>query len=151
MFEIAIVNNDSDPNRLGIKDLAQNLLAPNNAQAHSNLGSALNGQRKFPEAIVSARKAIALAPEVDTVYTEPFHISKAIATLDYASKGRAGVRVRVSPHHNEHFGRRTAEPVRREPCPGDARRVGDDGDRNRRDDDRAADPDAPLGEIGEHD
>jgi alkanesulfonate monooxygenase SsuD/methylene tetrahydromethanopterin reductase-like flavin-dependent oxidoreductase (luciferase family) len=42
-------------------------------------------------------------------HTEPFHISKAIATLDYVSTGRAGVRVQVTarPHEAAHFGRRT--------------------------------------------
>ncbi|BCW47198.1 LLM class flavin-dependent oxidoreductase [Arthrobacter sp. StoSoilB5] len=33
---------------------------------------------------------IALVPEVDTVYTEPFHISTQLASLDYVSGGRAG-------------------------------------------------------------
>lgn len=35
-------------------------------------------------------RTIALAPEVDTVYTEPFHISTQLASLDYVSGGRAG-------------------------------------------------------------
>ena len=35
-------------------------------------------------------------PTVVVTHTEPFHISKAIATLDYVSNGRAGVRVQVS-------------------------------------------------------
>ena len=34
-------------------------------------------------------------PTVIVTHTEPFHISKAIATLDYVSTGRAGVRVQV--------------------------------------------------------
>ncbi|WP_285248010.1 LLM class flavin-dependent oxidoreductase [Pseudarthrobacter sp. efr-133-R2A-89] len=34
--------------------------------------------------------AIALVPEVDTVYTEPFHVSTQLASLDYVSGGRAG-------------------------------------------------------------
>jgi alkanesulfonate monooxygenase SsuD/methylene tetrahydromethanopterin reductase-like flavin-dependent oxidoreductase (luciferase family) len=33
---------------------------------------------------------IALVPEVDTVYTEPFHVSTQLATLDYVSGGRGG-------------------------------------------------------------
>jgi alkanesulfonate monooxygenase SsuD/methylene tetrahydromethanopterin reductase-like flavin-dependent oxidoreductase (luciferase family) len=33
---------------------------------------------------------IALVPEVDTVYTEPFHVSTQLASLDYVSGGRAG-------------------------------------------------------------
>jgi alkanesulfonate monooxygenase SsuD/methylene tetrahydromethanopterin reductase-like flavin-dependent oxidoreductase (luciferase family) len=41
-------------------------------------------------------------------HTEPFHVSKAIATLDFISHGRAGWQVRVSgtPHEAELFGRR---------------------------------------------
>ncbi|WP_284976215.1 LLM class flavin-dependent oxidoreductase [Arthrobacter sp. efr-133-TYG-104] len=35
-------------------------------------------------------RAIAVVPEVDTVYTEPFHISTQLASLDYVSGGRAG-------------------------------------------------------------
>ena len=46
-------------------------------------------------------------------HTEPFHISKAIATLDYVSNGRAGLRVQISarPHEADHFGRRTFPPI----------------------------------------
>jgi len=33
---------------------------------------------------------IALVPEVDTGYTEPFHVSTQLASLDYVSGGRAG-------------------------------------------------------------
>ncbi|MEU6059806.1 LLM class flavin-dependent oxidoreductase [Streptomyces sp. NPDC047097] len=52
---------------------------------------------------------IGLVPTVVATHTEPFHISKAIATLDYVSGGRAGVRVRYSarPDDAAHFGRRT--------------------------------------------
>ena len=63
--------------------------------------------------LVAARVApltrhIGLVPTVVVTHTEPFHISKAIATLDYASNGRAGVRVRVSasPQAAALFGRR---------------------------------------------
>ncbi|MBY8887618.1 LLM class flavin-dependent oxidoreductase [Streptomyces sp. PTM05] len=64
--------------------------------------------------LVAARIApltrhIGLVPTVVATHTEPFHISKAVATLDYVSSGRAGLRVRVSarPHEAAHFGRRT--------------------------------------------
>ncbi|GAA0249438.1 LLM class flavin-dependent oxidoreductase [Cryptosporangium japonicum] len=52
---------------------------------------------------------VGLVPTATVTHTEPFHLSKAIATLDYVSKGRAGVRVQVSPraHEAAHFGRRT--------------------------------------------
>jgi alkanesulfonate monooxygenase SsuD/methylene tetrahydromethanopterin reductase-like flavin-dependent oxidoreductase (luciferase family) len=51
---------------------------------------------------------IGLIPTAITTHTEPFHLSKAIATLDYVSSGRAGIRVQVSasPDAAGHFGRR---------------------------------------------
>ncbi|MFY9929529.1 MAG: LLM class flavin-dependent oxidoreductase [Streptosporangiaceae bacterium] len=64
--------------------------------------------------LIAARVAprthhLGLVPSVVVTHTEPFHISKAIATLDYVSTGRAGVRVRVSATADEAalFGRRT--------------------------------------------
>ena len=39
---------------------------------------------------------IGLIPTAITTHTEPFHLSKAIATLDYVSSGRAGIRVQAS-------------------------------------------------------
>jgi alkanesulfonate monooxygenase SsuD/methylene tetrahydromethanopterin reductase-like flavin-dependent oxidoreductase (luciferase family) len=63
--------------------------------------------------LIAARAApltrhVGLIPTVVVTHTEPFHLSKAIATLDYVSNGRAGVRVRVSasPDEAAHFGRR---------------------------------------------
>ncbi len=63
--------------------------------------------------LIAARVApltrnIGLIPTAIVTHTEPFHLSKAIATLDYVSTGRAGVRVKVSalPYENELFGRR---------------------------------------------
>ncbi|MEU2717128.1 LLM class flavin-dependent oxidoreductase [Streptomyces sp. NPDC007205] len=52
---------------------------------------------------------IGLVPTVVATHTEPFHISKAIATLDYVSTGRAGLRVQITARPDEaaHFGRRT--------------------------------------------
>jgi alkanesulfonate monooxygenase SsuD/methylene tetrahydromethanopterin reductase-like flavin-dependent oxidoreductase (luciferase family) len=78
--------------------------------------------------LIAARVApvttrIGLVPSVTVTHTEPFHISKAIATLDFVSSGRAGVRVQVSARPDEaaHFGRRTfpspteqADPTRRQ-------------------------------------
>ncbi|MFF4308646.1 LLM class flavin-dependent oxidoreductase [Streptomyces sp. 900105755] len=56
---------------------------------------------------------IGLVPTVIATHTEPFHISKAIATLDYVSTGRAGLRVQISARPNEadHFGRRAFPPI----------------------------------------
>ncbi|WP_232374714.1 LLM class flavin-dependent oxidoreductase [Mycolicibacterium mengxianglii] len=63
--------------------------------------------------LIAARVApltrhIGLIPTIVATHTEPFHLSKAIATLDYVSAGRAGVRVQVapSPVAAAHFGRR---------------------------------------------
>jgi alkanesulfonate monooxygenase SsuD/methylene tetrahydromethanopterin reductase-like flavin-dependent oxidoreductase (luciferase family) len=55
-----------------------------------------------------ATSRIGLLPVATTTHTEPFHHSKAIATLDYISLGRAGVQVRVSSTQLEaaQFGRR---------------------------------------------
>lgn len=54
---------------------------------------------------------IGLIPTAITSHTEPFHLSKAIATLDYVSTGRAGVRVQISanPESVGHFGRVVAD------------------------------------------
>jgi alkanesulfonate monooxygenase SsuD/methylene tetrahydromethanopterin reductase-like flavin-dependent oxidoreductase (luciferase family) len=56
---------------------------------------------------------IGLVPTAVVTHTEPFHVSKAIATLDYVSTGRAGVRIQVSarPHEAGHFGRRSFPPL----------------------------------------
>lgn len=63
--------------------------------------------------LIAARVApltsrIGLVPTVVVTHTEPFHLAKAVATLDYASTGRAGLRVQVSlrPADIALFGRR---------------------------------------------
>jgi alkanesulfonate monooxygenase SsuD/methylene tetrahydromethanopterin reductase-like flavin-dependent oxidoreductase (luciferase family) len=63
--------------------------------------------------LIAARVApltrhVGLVPSVTVTHTEPFHLSKAIATLDYVSGGRAGVRVQISGRAEEAalFGRR---------------------------------------------
>ncbi|MFJ8495717.1 LLM class flavin-dependent oxidoreductase [Streptomyces sp. NPDC094038] len=63
--------------------------------------------------IAPLSRHIGLVPTVAVTHTEPFHISKAIATLDYVSTGRAGLRVQVSarPHEADHFGRRVLPPI----------------------------------------
>jgi alkanesulfonate monooxygenase SsuD/methylene tetrahydromethanopterin reductase-like flavin-dependent oxidoreductase (luciferase family) len=59
--------------------------------------------------VAPVTESIGLVPTAVVTHTEPFHLSKAIATLDYVSTGRAGVRVKVagSPHEAAHFGRRS--------------------------------------------
>ncbi|SHL53750.1 Flavin-dependent oxidoreductase, luciferase family (includes alkanesulfonate monooxygenase SsuD and methylene tetrahydromethanopterin reductase) [Pseudonocardia thermophila] len=56
---------------------------------------------------------VGLVPTAVTTHTEPFHLSKAIATLDYVSAGRAGVQVQVSGREDEAelVGRRPVLPV----------------------------------------
>ena len=46
--------------------------------------------------IAPLTRHIGLVPTAVATHTEPFHLSKAIATLDYVSSGRAGLRVQVS-------------------------------------------------------
>ncbi len=68
--------------------------------------------------LIAARVApltshIGLVPTATVTHTEPFHVSKAIATLDYVSSGRAGWRAQLSrPAENAHFGRREDTPLR---------------------------------------
>ena len=67
-----------------------------------------------PDAVLVASRVapvtrhIGLIPVATVTHTEPFHVSKAIATLDFISHGRAGWQVRVSgtKHEAELFGRR---------------------------------------------
>jgi alkanesulfonate monooxygenase SsuD/methylene tetrahydromethanopterin reductase-like flavin-dependent oxidoreductase (luciferase family) len=58
--------------------------------------------------IAPVTRHIGLIPVATVTHTEPFHISKAIASLDHVSHGRAGWQPRVSssPHEAALFGRR---------------------------------------------
>ncbi|MEV0760955.1 LLM class flavin-dependent oxidoreductase [Nocardia sp. NPDC050435] len=46
--------------------------------------------------VATATHGIGLLPQASVTHTEPFHLSKAIASLDFASAGRAGWEVTVS-------------------------------------------------------
>ncbi|MCF4135874.1 LLM class flavin-dependent oxidoreductase [Streptomyces sp. Tue 6430] len=63
--------------------------------------------------IAPLTRHIGLVPTVVATHTEPFHVSKAVATLDHVSTGRAGLRVRISarPAEAAHFGRRTVPRI----------------------------------------
>jgi len=76
---------------------------PRTDQVRGRLDAVLIAARVAP---VTSR--IGLVPTAVVTHTEPFHISKAIATLDYISHGRAGLRVQVSarPRDAALFGRR---------------------------------------------
>ncbi|MFI6870807.1 LLM class flavin-dependent oxidoreductase [Nocardia sp. NPDC050406] len=45
----------------------------------------------------AATRRIGLIPQAPVTHTEPFHLAKAIASLDFATHGRAGWEVTVSP------------------------------------------------------
>ncbi|CAN5273082.1 LLM class flavin-dependent oxidoreductase [soil metagenome] len=61
--------------------------------------------------VAPSTSRIGLVPTVTVTHTEPFHVSTALATLDYASEGRAGWRPVVSgrAHEAAHFGRREVD------------------------------------------
>jgi alkanesulfonate monooxygenase SsuD/methylene tetrahydromethanopterin reductase-like flavin-dependent oxidoreductase (luciferase family) len=84
--------------------------------AHDDRTDQVRG--RLDAVLIAARVApvtshIGLVPSIVVPHTEPFHISKAVATLDFVSQGRAGVRVLAAafPQATRHFGRREfAEP-----------------------------------------
>jgi alkanesulfonate monooxygenase SsuD/methylene tetrahydromethanopterin reductase-like flavin-dependent oxidoreductase (luciferase family) len=63
--------------------------------------------------VAPATTTIGLLPTVTTTHTEPFHVSKNVATLDLVSGGRAGWRVAVStsPEAALAFGRTDPRPL----------------------------------------
>ncbi|MFF3177193.1 LLM class flavin-dependent oxidoreductase [Streptomyces sp. NPDC057900] len=63
--------------------------------------------------VAPATRRIGLVPTVTTTHTEPFHVSSAVATLDWVSRGRAGWQADVSTTGAEArlFGRRRAAPA----------------------------------------
>ncbi|MGW0816643.1 LLM class flavin-dependent oxidoreductase [Streptomyces viridiviolaceus] len=89
----------------GLGPQSSHLLLPDERtdQVRGRLDAVLIASRVAP-----LTRHIGLVPTVVATHTEPFHISKAIATLDYVSTGRAGVRVKISARPDEaaHFGRR---------------------------------------------
>jgi len=73
---------------------------------------------RLDASLIAARVApltshIGIVPTITTTHTEPFHVSKTIATLDYASTGRAGWRAQVGARAPEPalFGRRELPEV----------------------------------------
>ncbi|GII23206.1 LLM class flavin-dependent oxidoreductase [Planosporangium mesophilum] len=92
-------------------------------QVRGRLDAVLTAARIAP-----LTRHIGLVPVVIATHTEPFHIAKAIATLDYASVGRAGVQVRVAARPDEaaHFGRRSFPPLRIEDLDGPLRQLYED-------------------------
>ncbi|GAA0443766.1 hypothetical protein Acor_27530 [Acrocarpospora corrugata] len=64
-------------------------------------------------AVAPLTSRIGLIPTISVTHTEPFHAAIGIASLDHASRGRAGWRPRVSGRPDEagHFGRRSFPPL----------------------------------------
>ncbi|MEU4620986.1 LLM class flavin-dependent oxidoreductase [Actinoplanes sp. NPDC023801] len=75
--------------------------------------------RHGPDAVLVASRVapltrhVGLIPVATTTHTEPFHLSTALATLDWVSRGRAGWQVRVSadPAEAALLGRRAPLPA----------------------------------------
>jgi alkanesulfonate monooxygenase SsuD/methylene tetrahydromethanopterin reductase-like flavin-dependent oxidoreductase (luciferase family) len=88
---------------LAIQSERRGLLDDRTDQVRGRLDAVLVAARVAP-----LTSAIGLIPTITTTHTEPFHISKAIATLDYVSEGRAGLQARISGTSLEarQFGRR---------------------------------------------
>ncbi|MFX0572973.1 LLM class flavin-dependent oxidoreductase [Nocardia nepalensis] len=61
--------------------------------------------------VAAATHRIGLLPQAPVTHTEPFHLAKAIQSLDFASLGRAGWEVTVSegPEQAAAFGRKPAQ------------------------------------------
>lgn len=94
----------------GLGPQSSRLLHPDDRtdQVRGRLDAVLIASRVAP-----LTRHIGLVPTTVATHTEPFHISKAIATLDYVSTGRAGLRVQITARPDEaaHFGRRTIERI----------------------------------------
>ncbi len=74
-------------------------------------GGAAATRGRLDAVAIAARTApltnrIGLIPQVPVTHTEPFHVSKAVTALDFASLGRAGWEVTVSTAEAKAFGRK---------------------------------------------
>jgi alkanesulfonate monooxygenase SsuD/methylene tetrahydromethanopterin reductase-like flavin-dependent oxidoreductase (luciferase family) len=88
---------------LAVQSVRRRELDERTDQVRGRLDAVLVAARVAPRT-----EAIGLVPVATTTHTEPFHVSKSIATLDYVSNGRAGFQARVSAsaHEARQFGRR---------------------------------------------
>jgi alkanesulfonate monooxygenase SsuD/methylene tetrahydromethanopterin reductase-like flavin-dependent oxidoreductase (luciferase family) len=93
---------------LGLQSASYEGLEERTDQVRGRLDAVLIAARVAP-----VTSHIGLVPTVTAPNTEPFHVSKAIATLDYVSQGRAGWRLQLSrPWEDPLFGRRQTVPLR---------------------------------------
>jgi alkanesulfonate monooxygenase SsuD/methylene tetrahydromethanopterin reductase-like flavin-dependent oxidoreductase (luciferase family) len=93
--------------------IEDSLTVPGNPYVSDDPGAVDQVRARLDAHLVAAYVAprthgLGLIPTVTTTHTEPFHVSKALATLDHTSRGRAGWQVKVSSSAQEatHFGRR---------------------------------------------
>jgi len=94
---------------LGLQSTRPDGLDDRTDQVRGRLDAVLIAARIAP-----LTSGIGLVPTATTTHTEPFHVSTAIATLDYVSSGRAGWRAQVSGRGSDaaHFGRRAFPELR---------------------------------------
>ncbi|GAA1970964.1 LLM class flavin-dependent oxidoreductase [Amycolatopsis minnesotensis] len=96
---------EAESGLLDFVTLADSLGPPpqDTGRVHTALDAVLVAARVAP---LTSR--VGLVPSATATHTEPFHLSKAIATVDYVSEGRAGVQIQVSaaPTEAAQFGRR---------------------------------------------
>ncbi|GAA2047346.1 LLM class flavin-dependent oxidoreductase [Catenulispora yoronensis] len=92
----------------GVQSSAFNEVDDRIDQVRGRLDAVLIAARVAP-----VTERIGIVPTAVSTHTEPFHVSKAIASLDYAATGRAGLRVQLSARQYEFalFGRRTQQPI----------------------------------------
>jgi alkanesulfonate monooxygenase SsuD/methylene tetrahydromethanopterin reductase-like flavin-dependent oxidoreductase (luciferase family) len=107
---------------IGMQSSRLGLLDERTDQVRGRLDAVLIAARVAP-----TTSAIGIVPVATTTHTEPFHISKAIATLDYVSRGRAGFQARVSASEVEArlFGRRRIADPRADEVSGDSDTITD--------------------------
>lgn len=88
---------------LTLTDRFEDAGAPDPRRLHGRIDAVL-----LASALAPLTHRIGLIPTVTTTHTEPFHVATGIQTLDFASRGRAGVRLVVggSTAERGNFGRR---------------------------------------------
>ncbi|WP_394436801.1 LLM class flavin-dependent oxidoreductase [Streptomyces sp. SGAir0957] len=89
---------------LGLQSAAFHRPDDRTDQVRGNLDAVLLAARLAP-----LTRHIGLVPTANVTHTEPFHLSLAVATLDFAATGRAGWRPQIASRAADaaHFGRRT--------------------------------------------
>ncbi|MBO0676471.1 LLM class flavin-dependent oxidoreductase [Mycolicibacterium sp. S2-37] len=99
---------EAERGRLDFVTIEDALALQSGSGVHGRLDAVLIAARVGP-----VTRHIGLVPTVITTHTEPFHTSKAIATLDFVTSGRAGVRVKVAADAESaaHFGRREVSQI----------------------------------------